>query len=265
MATTAAGRAPRGYAFALRPAWITGHVLVLVAVVVLVNLGLWQLRRLDERREDNALVLTRSVAAPVAVEDLADEPVADVEFRRVTATGTFDAAHEVFVGYRSSRGLPGYHVVTPLVLDGPSGRAVLVNRGFVPLDIAERWATAGGRPPGGVVTITGLLRRSFDARSDAIAGSATAERPPVLDDVDVGVIDAYVAGDLLPVFVELQQPRPDGFPEPLPPLDLGEGPHLSYAVQWFLFAAVAGIGWAIVLRRRARAVNPRTHHSVHTP
>ena len=233
------------FAFARTPRWIAGHVLVLVAIVVMVNLGFWQLRRLDERREANARVVERSLSRPVPVDELADEPTADVEFRRVTATGTFDPAHEVLVGYRTSRGLPGYHVITPLVLDG-GDRAVLVNRGFIPLSMAEEWPG----PPSGEIEVTGLLRRSFDARSDRIDEGDDA---PVLNNVDVPVIDRYVPQDLLPVHVELQRPAPDGFPDPLPGVDLTEGSHLSYAVQWFLFATVAGVGWVTVIVRRSHS------------
>jgi surfeit locus 1 family protein len=242
------------------PRWIAGHVLVVIAVVVMVNLGFWQLRRLDERRDANARVVERSLSRPVAVAELADEPAADVEFRRVTATGTFDAEHEVLVGYRTSRGLPGYHVITPLVLDGGE-RAVLVNRGFIPLAMADDWPD----PPEGEVDVVGLLRRSFDARSDRIdegdADDDGGAGAPILNNVDVPVIDGYVPQPLLPVHIELQRPAPSGFPDPLPEVDLSEGSHLSYAVQWFLFATVAGVGWVVLVRRWAATVNPRRGHS----
>lgn len=250
----------RDFSFARSPRWILGHVLVLAAVVAMVNLGFWQLRRLEERRDANARVVERSLSPPVDVATLAGSPVGAVEFRRVSATGTFDAAHEVLVGYRTSRGLPGYHVVTPLVLEG--GDAVLVNRGFVPLPLAEQWPTDDAAPPSGEVEVTGLLRRSFDARSERIdAGSGQERATPILNNVDLDAIDAFVPQSLLPVHIELQRPRPVGFPEPLPPLDLGEGSHLSYAVQWFLFSTVAAGGWVTLLRRRGVTVNAREDHS----
>lgn len=247
----------REYTFARRPPWLMGHVLVVVAIVVMVNLAFWQLRRLDERREANTRVVERSVTRPVDVTTLASEPIADVEFRRVTATGRFDADHEVLVGYRNSRGLPGYHVITPLVL--ADGRGVLVNRGFVPLAMADDWPVAAAAPPPGEVEVVGLVRRSMDARTDRL--TPDSGETPVLDNIDVDVIGGHVPTRLLPVHVELQQPRPRGFPDPLPALDLGEGSHFSYAVQWFLFSAVAGVGWVALLRRRAATVNAREGHS----
>lgn len=252
------------YRFARQPRWILGHVLVAVAVVVMVNLGFWQLRRLDERRAVNELVEARTRQAPAPLTSLLDDAAApdEVEFRRATATGTFDPAHEVLVGYRSSKGLPGFHVVTPLVLDG--GRTVLVNRGFVPLALADRWPVADAVPPPGEVTVTGLVRDSSDGGHEpeppaaATNGTSTnttkakskTPRTNVIDvDAIATVLPAGRRGELLPVQLELQQPVPPGFPDPLPPLDLGQGPHLSYAVQWFAFSAVAAGGWVLLLRR----------------
>jgi surfeit locus 1 family protein len=234
----------RRYRFAASPRWLLGHVLVILAVIVMVNLGFWQLRRLDERRAYNARVESRSRTDPVDVEALASQPVANVEFRRATATGTFDPSHDVLVGYRSDEGLPGFHVVTPLVLD--DGRAVLVNRGFVPLEYANRWPVAEAAPPTGEVTVTGLVRAS---RRASLVPNA---KPPRLRDVDIATIAKLMPATLLPVQLELQEPVPPAFPNPLPPLDLGEGPHFSYALQWFGFSAVAIIGWLSLLRSRAR-------------
>ena len=239
------------YRFARQPRWIVGHVLIVLAVVVMVNLGFWQLRRLDERRADNATIEARARRAPASITALAGRDPRDAEFRRVTATGTFDAAHEVLVGYRSSNGLPGFDVVTPLVL--ADGRAVLVNRGFVPLELADRWPVRDAAPPTGEVTIVGLVRRGSEHGNRPVAPTGTTTRTPRTNEVDIdeiaSTLPADQRGDLLDVQLELQEPVPEGFPEPLPPLDLGEGPHFSYAVQWFSFSLVAIVGWAMLVRR----------------
>jgi cytochrome oxidase assembly protein ShyY1 len=236
------------YRFAMTPRWILGHILVLLAVVVMVNLGLWQLRRLDERRTYNARVNDRSRLAPVDLTELtgataSGRPASDVEFRRATASGTFDAAHELLVGYRTSQGLPGFHVITPFVLT--DGQAVLVNRGFVPLEYANRWPVEEAAPPRGELTIIGLVRQSGHAK--VVPNS----KPPRFRDVDIANMARFVPAPLVGVQLELQDPVPQGFPDPLPPLDLGEGPHLSYAIQWFGFSTVAVIGWGVLLRRRS--------------
>jgi surfeit locus 1 family protein len=240
------------YRFALRPRWLAGHALVALAVVVMVNLGFWQLRRLDERRAANALVEARSRRAPALLADLAERPPKEIEYRRALATGTFDGSHEVLVGYRTDDGLPGFDVVTPLVL--PDGRAVLVNRGFVPLELADRWPVADAAPPTGEVTVTGLVRTSDHGATPARPVVRTTATPRT-NAVDIAKIGRALPPDrrrLLDVQLELQEPVPAGFPDPLPPLELGEGPHLSYAIQWFSFCLIGVGGWLLVLRRHAR-------------
>ena len=78
------------YRFLLRPKWIGFHLLVVAGIVAMINLGFWQLRRLDQRREFNATIEARYDAAPVDLDDLvggtADEQVA---WRPVAAHGTY--------------------------------------------------------------------------------------------------------------------------------------------------------------------------------
>jgi cytochrome oxidase assembly protein ShyY1 len=239
------------YRFALRPRWIVGHVVVLTLVVTMVNLGLWQLRRHDERRAENARI-REGAQSTVALDSLVGAEGAALPdragFRRVQARGTFDAAHEIHVRFRSHGGLPGYEALTPLVVR--PGVAVLVDRGWLPLQVGDT-STGLAPPPPDEVTVTGLL----------LPGEGMARfRPEQRRDGRLVVGAVHVAGleqrlgyDLYPGFVQLQEPDdPNTYPEPLPDPDLGAGPHLSYAVQWFSFATIAGVGWWLLVRASAR-------------
>jgi surfeit locus 1 family protein len=239
------------YRFALRPRWLVAHVVVTALVVGMVGLGFWQLRRLDERRAANAEVLrgTRETMALDRVLRPDDESVGRARYQRVEMRGTYDDDAEVLVRFRTKDGLPGYDVVTPLVLDGATA-AVLVVRGWVPLEIGDRWREQGTPPPAGVVEVVGLVRDPEDAdrfrptREDGrlVVGSIATTR-----------VEQELGRDLYPGWVQLIEPDdPSSFPEPLPTPDLGEGPHLSYAVQWFAFAAIGVIGWLLLVRSSAR-------------
>lgn len=246
------------------PRWLVSHVLVVALVVLLVNLGLWQLRRLDERRAENARVAA-ALAQPVAdVAELA--PVAGpagpadgadagqpVEWRRARATGTYALEEQVLVRSRSLDGRPGSWAVTPLVLD--DGTAVAVNRGWVPIgeDGPDGPPPAASAPPEGRVTVTGVLRAT-EERGRFGPIDPEDGRLATLARLDVGRLDQQVAADLYPVALQLQSsdPPPPGdlpVPVPLPDVD-DEGPHLSYAVQWFTFATIAGGGYLLILRRQ---------------
>src|SRR5690606_12189944 len=92
--------------FWLRPKWVFGHVLCLFLIVLFVNLGFWQLRRLDEKQARNALIEARTDAAPI---DLADALAAGPEaarYRRVVATGRWLPDDTVLIRSRSLDGAP---------------------------------------------------------------------------------------------------------------------------------------------------------------
>jgi surfeit locus 1 family protein len=230
--------------------------LILGLVVLMVNLALWQLRRLDETRDLNDRVVERTAAATVPIDSVVNPgssraSVADVEWRPVTARGRYDPAYQVLIRNRSFQGQPGYHVVTPLRL--ADGRALLVNRGWIPLG-GDDGAAAPPAPPEGVVTVSGRLRasqrkgRSFSPTDPAEGTLAQLYR------VDVPRIGRQTPYGLLPAYIELLATEPaTTSPQPalIPRPELDDGPHLSYAGQWLLFSCCAIAGWILVVRRTA--------------
>ncbi len=247
------------YRFALRPWWIVSHLFVLALVVAFVNLGFWQLRRLDERRDRNAELVAR-LAEPTQdvatlVPDGGAAPDGDqVDDRRVTATGTYRGDEAVLIRGRSLHDSPGSWVVVPLEL--PDGRVVAVNRGWIRNDgrfteVPDQYTEV----PSGEVTVTGLTHPSQE-RGTLGATDPTGTELTSLARVDLARLDEQVDGDLLPVWVQLTEAEaaaPDPSPELLdPPVVDDQGPHLSYAFQWFTFATIAVVGYPLILRRVAR-------------
>jgi surfeit locus 1 family protein len=238
--------------FLLRPRWLLSHVMVVVLVVTMVNLGLWQLRRMDERSDHNDLIVGRQAEPSVAVDELLDSTdgageVDAVRFRTVTATGSYDVGGTIEVRNRTLDGLPGVWIVTPLRLG--NGEQVAIVRGFAGLG-----PTGSADPPaspGEQVTVTGTVvsPQGFD-------GTAPRDIAPVLDEPGMlpGVVLAetsdppeanMVSGDAATATVD--DPATALHPVPLP--ELADGPHLSYAVQWFIFSTIALVGYPLVLRR----------------
>jgi cytochrome oxidase assembly protein ShyY1 len=223
--------------------------IVVVAVVVAaacVALGSWQLRRLHDRRELNARILARGSAAPVSIEGTS-LPAGARAFARASATGTYDTEREVLVYGRDLNGQPGSDVVTPLLL--PDGGAVLVLRGWVPFAIQEA-PVAEATPPAGEVTVNGTIL------PDEGDGSNRPDENGVVRTVDVEGIASTVPYDVAPLPLRLthQTPaQPGALPRPEPPPQLSEGPHLSYAIQWFSFATIALVGGLILVRRDRHA------------
>lgn len=229
------------------------NIAVLLAVAATVTAGFWQLHRLSERRDRNSIVTNRGEMPIVEIQDLvgADDPYdrgGEIEFRPIRATGVYLLADQVLIRNRTHQGSAGYWVLTPLRLD--SGVAVAVNRGWIPHGVGTGASPAGFAPPGGEVEVTGLLRATVTA-----AGLQQADPPRgVLVEMarpDLARLAQQLDTKLLPVYVQLQAQSPPAgdLPIPIPAPDLGEGSHLAYAVQWFVFAAIAAIGYPLILRR----------------
>jgi cytochrome oxidase assembly protein ShyY1 len=253
------------YRFARRPLWIVSHVVVVALVVFMIWAGFWQLRRFRERGELNRLYAERQEVATADVGDviapgapLEGDEVDGAVFRRVTATGVYDASAEVLVRNRTQDGGPGVWVLTPLDLG--DGTALVVNRGFVPVSGTPGDLPAEAEPPSGEVTVTGLLQQT-QARGRFQPTDPAEGTLDVLSRVDLARYQQQVDADLYPAWLLLQQqaPPPTGdLPILLsPPEPFSETRHLSYAVQWFVFTAIALVGYWIILRRQARQEEDR--------
>ena len=248
----------------LSPRLVALHLVVLGVVLVLVRLGTWQLDRHDEARDRVAAQQERVATAPRPVEELLagtslteEDRLAALQYRAVTATGTWRPADEVLQRGRSHRAGAGYHVLTPLDLD--DGSTVLVRRGSVPFDNDLRPPVDTARPATGRVVVQGTLETSVPQPTGPIA-----QRDPesgelaIVFNADLARLAPQLVGDegrLLPMLVRLEVVAPDGpdeLPLAVPPPAPDLGPHLSYAIQWFSFAVIALAMYALWLWRRVR-------------
>lgn len=248
------------YRFAFRGRWLALLLLVLVAVPTTIRLGIWQLDRRDQRLDHNRLVTERGALAPSSLDELlaaggagSEAGIGGLEHRRAMVEGRYDPDREVLVMARSLAGTPGQHVLTPLVMGG--GRAVLVNRGFVPVVDPEAPVPADAKPPDGTVRVEGVLRGGERGRFfPAEPGAAEAGTLGSVTGVDLDRLDAVLPYEVAPLYVRVEsdEPRQGALPVPLAPAELGEGPHLGYAFQWFGIAGVFLVGWPVLVGHTAR-------------
>lgn len=246
-----------------RPKWVAGHVLAAVTVVAFVALGFWQLDRLEQRRAYNALVDGRAAAEPASLDELLALPPGEAAYRPVRLTGSYDPAGEILLSLRSRDGRAGHHVLTPLRVAG--GRTVVVDRGWVPMEWDDP-PLARAAPPEGTVEVRGVAQPGRQARR---AGRFDGGQGPLqfVSEVDLERIAAALGEPVAPVYVVARSQRPAGgeYPVPAEPPPLGEGNHLSYAVQWFLFAGVVAAGYPLLLRRTAREQGRRAREPARPP
>ncbi len=213
-------------------------VLSIVVAGICVRLGVWQLDRLAERRRVNAGLAASRGAAPVAV--LAAGTLAEtLAQRRVAVRGAPDYVRERVWSGRTFDGTPGVAILTPVRL--ADGSAVLVDRGWVPSPDARTVDLAATRE-GDTLEVVGLALRGPRARGDADPAALADSFPyPLASLVVQWLPDAGAwSASRLPV---RRWPAPR----------LDDGPHRSYAIQWFAFAAIAIGGSVALLRKRGSA------------
>jgi surfeit locus 1 family protein len=220
---------------------IAFHVVCVATVVAMVNLSLWQFDRLDQRREFNSRVERRATEEVVDVTALDLSAPADFEWQRVGAAGTYQPADEVLILNRSQGGRAGLNVVTPLELE--DGSILLVVRGFLPLELDVP------RPPEGSVKVIGTARLSDARRSTDLNTSDGDVREFFRLDIDR--IAEQIDGTVLPLalYAEASEPAENPLLQPVARPTLSEGSHLSYAVQWIIFATAVVVGWILASRR----------------
>lgn len=237
------------FGFLRTPRWIVALSVVLTIVVSFVALGNWQLRRHGELALDNDVRSSRLAEPPT---DLAlllaagGNAVDSLEYRRATVRGSFAADREVLVRNQVENGVAGFHVVTPFVFDSGT---ILVNRGWVPLAFDSPPVSAAP-PPQGSVDIEVVLRASQERPQ-----FGQVEPAGVLTTVnrlDLDRLSEQVEG-LVPIWGQLNGQLDDEIPNELeaPSFD-DDGPHLAYAIQWYLFALTAVGGVIMLIRSTGR-------------
>lgn len=260
------------------------HLLVATVVAVFASLGVWQLGRQQSLQDRNELLARRLASEPIAfAEALRDlDPDAPpgapdgAHYRPVVTEGRYLPEHEVLLRGRSLDDQPGFHVLTPLQRteangDAVDGPAVLVDRGWIPYRVDDP-ALPSWAPPAGVIRVKGRLMPEADAPTGPLAGLAPRDPPegPLtrIARPDVDRLQPQIPVALAPYLIELERATVvadaggtdagttdasgAGAPLPIVPPAPGPegGPHLSYAAQWFFFAAVAAVGYLLLLRRR---------------
>lgn len=220
--------------------------LLFLAAAGFARLGVWQLDRLRARRAANQATEAARRAPPVNLTPAATGLDTLTE-RRVLARGRYDHAHEIIVRGDVLQGVPGVRLVTPLLLE-PGGPAVLVDRGFLPAPDAVTVDPRGAEEPG-----------EREVRGIALAVPPGPGQPVEHDGrltwrrLDLAALQARLPYQVLPILI---RQSPDSalprFPRRLEPPAVDEGPHLAYAVQWFLFAALAAAFAVLVVGRSGR-------------
>ncbi|RXZ51491.1 SURF1 family protein [Agromyces binzhouensis] len=227
--------------FLASPRWAGYLALVIVFAIACSALGTWQLNRRAEALAEVARIDANYDAQPVPLAEALpgrDDFDIDQRWQVVAATGEYLASEEVVVRNRPFGGSTGFEVITPFLLT--DGTVFMVDRGWIPQDSDGRPSVVAP-PPAGEVEITARLKAGegrIAGRTSSGAELATIDLDELAERVDApAYTGAY--GILIQSGATAGEP-PVALPRPV----RDEGPHLSYALQWFVFALLAFIALA---------------------
>ena len=223
----------------MRLGWrdVAGLLVALAVAALCVGAGVWQLDRLRQRRERNAV--SRAAFGLPPLEVTGAITVDSARGRRLHARGVYDYAKERLWRPRPYEGVPGVALITPVRL--ADGSAVLVDRGWAPSPDAYH-----------------VDQRAYREPDSADVVGIGIDAPRARGDVDPVKLRDSMPYPLLPFVIQLLPPstiphrRPPPGPIRSPPPELSDGPHLSYAIQWFSFAVIIVVGSVALVRTQRR-------------
>jgi cytochrome oxidase assembly protein ShyY1 len=246
--------------------WGAYLALVIVFAVACGLLSWWQWARRAEIVAQGNLVTRNYEADPVAVKGLL--PALDAwrpgeEWRPVEMHGRYLRDEQLLVRNRPYNANPGFEVLVPFQLG--DGTVFIVDRGWLPIGRTQDTPDVVPAAPDGEVTVVARLQQSepvLPGRT-APAGQVPSINLPTVAKL-AGTAKAYTgAYGLLATESPAAATRPRAVEEPVP----DEGPHLSYAIQWIAFGALAffGLFWAYRRERRIAALPLEQQAAARTP
>ncbi|MES9973952.1 MAG: SURF1 family protein [Candidatus Thiodiazotropha sp.] len=215
-------------------------IIMVILTPLFIGLGLWQLDRAEQKRNQGSSLEMRRKQPPVSL----NGPHPDAEqlrFRQVVAHGRYLIDKSVLIENRKHQGKTGFHLVTPLRLQG-SGRTLLVNRGWIAHDQIDQALAAVD--VGETLTVHGEVRipqpPAIELKQKGAASADTTPRWPFLT---LEHFRDWSGLDIAP-FVVLQSPQDaHGFVRQWPHPRVSDIMHIGYAIQWFAFAIITLLIW----------------------
>jgi surfeit locus 1 family protein len=246
-----------------RRKWLIPTLLVFAGTALCIRLGIWQLDRLEQRRAFNAQFESARELPILDLNQEQPENIAEMEWRPVEVNGEYDFANQVAVRNQYYGNEYGYHLLTPLLFDrstlpsvaGQAPPAVLIDRGWIPAEGNSAPADWRKYDEAGTVIISGQIR--LGQGKPTIGGVADplpedGAKLEVWNNADVARIAGQTPYPILPVYIQPGADANDTEP-PIPfqpEVELTEGPHFGYALQWFTFATILFVGYPFFLRKQ---------------
>lgn len=232
--------------------WLLATLLVFVGTALCMRLGIWQLDRLAQRRAFNAQFESARTQPALDLNKEQPENIASMEWRAVEVTGEYDPANQVALRNQYYEGQYGYHLLTPLRF---KGKAIVVDRGWIPAEGNSTPSDWQKYDETGSVHVVGQMRLgqtkpAFGGVADTLP--ANGAKLEIWNNADLAHIAKQIPYPVLPVYIQAK-PDPNDTQPPIPfqpEVEITEGPHFGYALQWFTFATLLFFGYPFFLQKQ---------------
>ena len=232
--------------------WLLLTLLVFAGTALCIRLGIWQLDRLAQRRAFNAQFESARAQPALDLSQEQPENITEMEWRPAEVAGEYDFANQVAIRNQYYGNEYGYHLLTPLQFNG---EAVFVDRGWIPADCISTTSDWRKYDEPGTVIVSGQIRLgqakpAFGGVADSLPENGA--KLEVWNNADLTKIAGQMPYPVLPVYIQPEADANDTEP-PIPfqpTVELTEGPHFGYALQWFTFATILFLGYPFFLRKQ---------------
>ena len=232
--------------------WTLTTILVIIGVFILIRLGFWQLDRLEWRRAFNQHYITQISAKSINLNDYKDfKEIAGMEYREISVSGFYDFEHEIYLQNQAYQNVPGYRIVTPLLIDNKD-IAVYIDRGWISfedlnnIDHINNNYTERQK-------VTGIVRISQPDFNLFNKPVTQKKNNTFFLFVDLEDLQARTEYEITPFYIQVESRSDSEKPySQLSEYEITEGPHFGYAMQWFFFACLLGIGYPFFVSKQLR-------------
>jgi surfeit locus 1 family protein len=234
--------------------WLITTLLVFAGMALCIRLGIWQLDRLAQRRVFNAQFESARTQPVLDLNQKQPDDINSMEWRPVKVTGEYDFDNQVAIRNQYYESQYGYHLMTPLRFNG---EAILVDRGWIPAEGNSAPSDWRKYDEPRTVNVSGQLRLgrgkpAFGGVADTLPENGA--KLEVWNNADLAHMASQMPYPILPVYIQPTSDSSDTEP-PIPSqpeVDITEGPHLGYALQWFTFATILFVGYPFYLRKQEK-------------
>lgn len=213
---------------------IIATILTLIAFLILLKLGFWQLQRAEEKAAIEQSLIKRPLLPVLNEQELSAFNPENLSFRRVKLTGFFDTSHQFFLDNQHLQHKIGFRVLTPFVMV-KNGQRLLIDRGFIPRS-SDMKIIPMLKPISGLQTIEGMIEPAI--KNNFVLGTIqqTQGWPMVIEAIDFSLIQQQLHQTLMPIVLQLDANSPHSFVQLWRAVQVSHQRHIAYAIQWFLLA-----------------------------